>query len=101
MLGKNNLGKEEIKKWEDKKRGAGEEERGKNVRRTDVLEVRVCHELNCFEIDFIVRQNMRIISEPHFSQKLREIGRVSNGRSCALSLPIGLPKTSPLKKRDK
>lgn len=64
---------------------------------TDVLEVRVSHELHGLEVDLVLRQGLRVLPEPHVSQELGQIGGVSNRCSWALSLTTCLPDAPTLK----
>lgn len=66
------------------------------TRRTDVLEVRVGHELDSLEVDLIFTENQSVLAQSHPAQEFHEIGGVPNRRSCTLPMPASLSQALTL-----
>lgn len=67
------------------------------VPRTYIHEIRVRHQLHRLQIDLVVAQDGRVLSQPHVTQKLREIGGVSYRCSRAFPLSVCLTNTLTLR----
>lgn len=69
------------------------------TKRTDVLKVGIGHELNSLQVNFVVAQDLRVLSQSHVAQKLPEVGGSPHGRPSPLTPLVGLAKALTLYRR--